>query len=246
MRSPASSSVLLSRQNLRFAREHYPNLSQDTLKRLRTLSSHLPLLLESGELTLLDGSWYITHSGLLKIAALRKCAGIATVAQRRLSDPATGSWVFKAIVYKSRACRGFIGYGDASPANVSPKVYGSEMRIAETRAVNRALRKAYAIGLCSYEELGPQSKGVGTELVTRPIVTEQATLRRRLCSLISNYGLNAAAVKRYAAEFCGTHEISQATRNLVEDFVEHLSLSLTNDRRAVIEHLKKYEMGGVQ
>jgi hypothetical protein len=28
------------------------------------------------------------------------------------------------------------------------------MRVAETRAVNRALRKAYGIGLCSVEELG--------------------------------------------------------------------------------------------
>ncbi|MGO9306404.1 MAG: hypothetical protein ACLP3R_22325 [Candidatus Korobacteraceae bacterium] len=28
------------------------------------------------------------------------------------------------------------------------------MRIAETRAVNRALRKAYGIGICSVEEIG--------------------------------------------------------------------------------------------
>jgi hypothetical protein len=32
-------------------------------------------------------------------------------------------------------------------------VHGAEMRVAETRAVNRALRKAYGIGLCSVEEL---------------------------------------------------------------------------------------------
>jgi hypothetical protein len=37
------------------------------------------------------------------------------------------------------------GYGDANPSNVSPLVRGAEMRIAETRAVNRALRKAYWI-----------------------------------------------------------------------------------------------------
>jgi hypothetical protein len=43
---------------------------------------------------------------------------------------------------------------NADPSNVSPLVRGAEMRIAETRAVNRALRKAYGIGLCSVEELG--------------------------------------------------------------------------------------------
>jgi hypothetical protein len=32
------------------------------------------------------------------------------------------------------------------------------MRVAETRAINRALRKAYGIGLCSVEEFGWATK----------------------------------------------------------------------------------------
>ena len=70
------------------------------------------------------------------------------------SDSAAQRWAFEATVYKSRACRGFVGYGDADPSNVSPLVHGAEMRVAETRAVNRALRKAYGIGICSVEEIG--------------------------------------------------------------------------------------------
>jgi hypothetical protein len=50
-------------------------------------------------------------------------------------------------VYKFKTCRGFVGYGDADPSNVSLVVQGAEMRVAETRAVNRALRKAYRIGI---------------------------------------------------------------------------------------------------
>ena len=65
-----------------------------------------------------------------------------------------GRWVFKATVYNSPRSKGFVGYGDADPSNVSSLVHGAEMRVAETRAVNRALRKAYGIGLCSVEELG--------------------------------------------------------------------------------------------
>ena len=49
---------------------------------------------------------------------------------------------------KAPSSRGFVGYGDADPSNTSPLVRGAEMRVAETRAVNRALRKAYGIGLC--------------------------------------------------------------------------------------------------
>jgi hypothetical protein len=45
-----------------------------------------------------------------------------------------------------------VGYGDADPSNVPPWSTGAEMRVAETRAVNRALRTAYGIGLCSVEE----------------------------------------------------------------------------------------------
>src|SRR5581483_9161914 len=70
-------------------------------------------------------------------------------------------WVFKATVYKTHGSRGFSGYGDADPTNVSPLVRGAEMRVAETRAVNRALRKAYGIGLCSVEELGWEPKAYG-------------------------------------------------------------------------------------
>ena len=60
----------------------------------------------------------------------------------------------KATVYKTTRSKGFVGYGDADPSNVSALVRGAEMRVAETRAVNRALRKAYGIGLCSVDEIG--------------------------------------------------------------------------------------------
>jgi len=61
---------------------------------------------------------------------------------------------------KSRRSRGFVGFGDADPSNVSPLVRGAEMRVAETRAVNRALRKAYGIGLCSRRTHPPGSAAV--------------------------------------------------------------------------------------
>jgi hypothetical protein len=76
----------------------------------------------------------------------------------KLSDATINRWIFKATVYKSHSSKGFVGYGDADPSNVSSLVQGAEMRVAETRAVNRALRKAYGIGLCSVEELGLLSR----------------------------------------------------------------------------------------
>src|SRR6266581_6339550 len=91
---------------------------------------------------------------LVRLANRRRCIGIHTRPLLQSSDPANSRWVFKATVFKSRTCRGFVGFGDANPSNVSSLVHGAEMRVAETRAVNRALRKAYGIGVCSVEEIG--------------------------------------------------------------------------------------------
>src|ERR1035441_8511277 len=102
---------------------------------------------------------YITHGQLLLLAQRGRCQGIKTEPVLALCRPEKNFWVFKATVYKSAKCRGFVGYGDAHPGNVSPLIYNhAEMRMAETRAVNRALRKAYGVALCSVEELPPDRK----------------------------------------------------------------------------------------
>src|SRR6266849_7055490 len=107
-----------------------------------------------GDLQILNGRWYVTHTGLLGLAARRHCCGVHTEAVEEFCEQPACRWTFKAVIYKSQSCKGFVGYGDADPSNVSSLVHGAEMRVAETRAVNRALRKAYGIGICSVEEIG--------------------------------------------------------------------------------------------
>src|SRR5258708_2958172 len=146
--------VVSFRCNASLARQLWGEPSRIALRTLRDLTVRYSLSVAAGDLQLLDGRWYVTHSGLLQVATRKGCRGIKTTLQERLSDVATGRWVFKATVFKSLSSKGFVGYGDADPTNTSPLVRGAEMRVAETRAVNRALRKAYGIGLCSVEELG--------------------------------------------------------------------------------------------
>src|SRR4029077_15252425 len=136
------------------------------------------------------------------------CAGIQVRAVREFCDAASGRWVFRATVYKVRGSKGFVGYGDADPSNVSSLVHGAEMRVAETRAVNRALRKAYGIGLCSVEELGAPSSAPGPSRNHEQAPDSQpqngsnnghTRLRDRLCLLIRQYNLDPTLVKAYAA-----------------------------------------------
>jgi hypothetical protein len=89
----------------------------------------------AGDLMLLDGKCYVTHAGLLRIAQHNRCSGMRTAVDKTLSDPTSCRWVFRATVYKSPRSRGFVGYGDADPSNVSSLVHGAEMRVAETRPV---------------------------------------------------------------------------------------------------------------
>jgi hypothetical protein len=152
-------------------------------------------------------------------------------------------------VYKSPGSKGFTGYGDADPSNVSSLVHGAEMRVAETRAVNRALRKAYGIGLCSVEELvslsGSPSPTREREQPTKPQSRNssnngQPRLRDRLCLLIRQYHLDPTLVKAYAADFCGTETLKDASRDLVESFISHVAASAKENRDSFVSKLNSY------
>jgi hypothetical protein len=159
--------------------------------------------------------------------------------------------VFKATVYNTLESKGFVGYGDADPSNTSPRVRGAEMRVAETRAVNRALRKAYGIGLCSVEELAsepfcaeaPNNKHAAPQNGTGSS-NGHVRLRDKLCLLIRNYELNPTLVKRYAVDFCGTETLRDASRDLVEAFVSTITKEAAKNRAALVCKLNSYNQPG--
>jgi len=255
---PKNNSSQLLRHNLRTVKQVYPSLIRANRQALCELTRELGLSVSKREIQWLNGRWYVTHAGLLRIAMRHGCSGISTVLQKQQSDPLTNRWVFRATVYKSRASRGFVGYGDADPSNVSSLVHGAEMRVAETRAVNRALRKAYGIGLCSVEELGwasqpppspasssnrdgsHSSKGSNGWHGSSGSNGSPSRLRDKLCLLIRQYNLDPILVKEYAAHFCGTETIKDASRDLVESFIAHLASSAKEDIDGLICKLNSF------
>jgi len=222
-------------------------LAHSVNSKLQALTREFALSIKAGDLQLLDGGWYVTHNGLVRLARRKKCRGIHVEAVPALCDSAANRFVMKATVFPCKSSAGFVGYGDADPSNVSPLVRGAEMRVAETRAVNRALRKAYGIGICSVEEIGahpspaakmpPQSahiNGNGSGNGTGPKV------RDRLCQIIRQYKLDPELVKAYAVEFCGTKTLRDATREQVENFVQALADWAEKDRNALLCQLNSY------
>ena len=237
---------------LKLARRAWGDVGPVRLAELRQLLQRYKLSVALGDVTELDNRWYVTHSGLLRLASRRRCEAITTTLQRRLSDPIANRWVFKATVYKSPGSKGFVGYGDADPSNVSTLVHGAEMRIAETRAVNRALRKAYGIGMCSVEELGALSRDSGasrnydssgeahSDSDHTCASNGQPRLRDQLCVLIRRYSLDPSLIKAYAADFCGTPSLKDATRESVRSFISHIAACAKEDRDALICRLNSY------
>jgi hypothetical protein len=241
---------VLSRRNRRLAREKW-NLGpkHPLLATLKRLSEDFNLSLLAGDLILLQTKWYVTHAGLLRIARRNRCSGMRVRFIRELSDTAARRFAFQATVFKSKNCKGFVGYGDADPSNVSPLVHGAELRVAETRAVNRALRKAYGIGICSVEEVGslpepPQSSREPNKLPPKPANGNGnysgPKVRDRLCQLIRQYQLDPNLVKAYATNFCGVKALRDATREQVETFVTHMADWVEKDRNALLCQLNGY------
>jgi hypothetical protein len=232
-----------SQTSVRMARRIWNNLSRDALTRLKEIATQHDFSVGAGDLIYLNNGWYVTHTGLIALARRKRCSGIHVEAVDSLCDSAANRFVLKATVFPSKGSSGFVGYGDADPSNVSSLVRGAEMRVAETRAVNRALRKAYGIGICSVEEIGtipspveklPPQNANGNGNGAGPKV------RDRLCQIIRQHKLDPELVKAYAVDFCGTKTLREATREQVENFVLQLANWAEKDRSALLCQLNSY------
>jgi hypothetical protein len=123
------------------------------------------------------------------------------------------------------------------------------MRVAETRAVNRALRKAYGIGICSVEEIGSFAEPQQSFRESKKLPPQPSNgngnyggpkVRDRLCQLIRQHQLDPKLVKAYATDFCGVKALRDATREQVETFVTQLAEWAEKDRSALLCQLNSY------
>ena len=83
---------------------------------------------------------YITHAGLLDLATKAGLMGSKTDPVFELCDPSKNRYVYKAKVWDADG-REFEGSGDADPSNLGSQTKNAALRMAGTRALNRALRQ---------------------------------------------------------------------------------------------------------
>src|SRR5438445_10695679 len=248
MKPPSPARQTLTTVNSRLAKTLWGSaLNSIHFLTLKQMSMQFGFSIAMGDVLFLENNWYVTHTGLIQLARRSRCAGVCVETINEFCEPKAGRFCFRATVYKSRHCRGFVGYGDADPSNVSSLAHGAEMRVAETRAVNRALRKAYGIGICSIEEIGSLATRTQAQRQARKFPPQPANgnyggpkVRDRLCQIIRQHQLDPNLVKSYATDFCGVKTLREATRKQVENFVAHLADWAEKDRNALLSQLHSY------
>ena len=120
-------------------------LPRTALTALRELSRQYRLSVVLGDMLYLDERWYVSHAGLLRIAQRRKCSGINVECLGEFSDPAATTMGIQSHgIYLADGCKGFVGYGDADPSNVSALVRQAEWRISENAGVGCAAQRPTA------------------------------------------------------------------------------------------------------
>ena len=104
-------------------------------------------------------------------------------------------------------------------------------------------------GLCSVEELkwlsgtsesGGDRREQGHSGSSNGSTNGQPRLRDRLCVLIRQYSLDPNLVKAYAADYCGTQTLKEASREVVESFISHLASLAKENRDALVCKLNSY------
>ena len=130
MKSPETN---LARET-RFAKSLYRDLSKSLLRALKDLIQRHQVSVANGDVKYFDGGWYVTHSGLVRLADRRRCAGIHSSPVLESSDPATSRWVFRATVFKSRACKAIDAFAKSLRKKVVCHFLPEDQRPAHCRA----------------------------------------------------------------------------------------------------------------
>lgn len=132
--------------------ENFNAVKQETQQQKMSFMAELSLI---GGITMLHKREYINAEGLQYLAKKQGVKAQRVEVLEFASDPASKSWAVKATVIDKDG-NIFSDIGDAAPNNVGPAIKNATLRMACTRATNRALRKVLVgpgVAMTSAEEL---------------------------------------------------------------------------------------------
>lgn len=134
----------------------------------------------------LQGKQFVTFEGLLALAHEMGLTAVFTV-MRQAPDEANGQTCIMHATATMGEGRQFSAHGDANPKNTSKMVLPHLIRMAETRAIARALRLATNVGITAWEETD-----------TADLAPEDSAPRRAAAAPVEPPPASAEQLKRIA------------------------------------------------
>ncbi len=190
----------------------------------------------------------ISYAGLLALAHEERLTEITT-AIAQLPSEANGQTAV--VTATTRTAKGtFTGIGDANPRNVNPRIAPHIIRMAETRAVARALRSALNVGTIAMEELGDESDLSANDNAQTPAPAPAAapapapipitTARRSessratdaqrkfLYRLLQQRGIEGDAARVFIQRELGAESVADAPKHAVSSLIDRLQQGPAN------------------
>ena len=198
---------------------------------------------ETGDLLWLDGHWYVTHSGLIRLAG-------ETTALASMSNQFQSSQIHRLQDGYSKLQFTNLEPAGASSVTVTPiRRMSPPLSVAQRCAWPRpepsiapSARPTASASARSKrsEQFRSRAKKLPPQNANGNGNGGGPKVRDRLCQIIRQHQLDPNLVKAYATDFCGTKTLREATREQVENFVQQLADWAEKDRNALLCQLNSY------
>ena len=204
----------------------------------------LKYLWEIGAITNLQGRDYQSPPGLLRVAHEH---GLTSITNVLVSwDAGKRAAVMRCTVTGERGT--YTAYGDANPGNVSKNIATATLRMAETRAVNRALRLYTGLGMTTTEELpgdhDDQETPAAPPKADKPAPKMERTAPAKTCDVVFLLASLAAAAEASEAAVGAwlTTAIGEGWRQRDEAYLEVQRVRFLGNRGRLADEVAKHSM----
>lgn len=175
----------------------------------------------------LSGRDFVKFEGLLALAHELGLVGVHTT-MVQIPSAENGRECIIHATATMKDGESFSAHGDACPGNVSKAVSAHLIRMADTRAIARALRLATNVGITAYEELAEaelsSEEGVPRRAAAAPVEPPLASSEqlKRIAMGLQHLGWTEAQEDAFLVEAYGRTSKRDLTEAQAAKFLDHL------------------------
>ena len=234
--------------NLRLAKSRWQSvIGKLGFKQLKALTEQYEFSIAHGDLVWLERGWYVTHTGLVRLARRYRCAGIHVKPIPEFCNAQAQRWAFEATVYKSKTVEDLLDTAMLI-RQMCPRL-SLVQRCAWLKLVPsiapcaKPTASAYVRSKRSGRPAEPASCPRIEEIATDNLRTGMATAVPSAIVCARSFA-STNSIRTWSSLMRPTSAavktLREATREQVENFVAHLADWAEKDRNALLCQLNSY------